>query len=112
MYGRTKDMSWGMVQSIWTLGGRIDTSESNTGLEFLQQLWKLLPIGDSPHPLGLHLVWNYETKAGLTMPATKIYFPVYGLNDQDNVRAIAQYLIQIGLNVHGDTYEQNVRDCL
>lgn len=112
MYGRTKDMSWGMVQSIWTLGGRIDTSESNTGLEFLQQLWKLLPIGDSPHPLGLHLVWNYETKAGLTMPATKIYFPVYGLNDQDNVRAIAQYLMQIGLNVHGDTYEQNVRDCL
>ncbi|KAL4913683.1 tryptophan dimethylallyltransferase-domain-containing protein [Aspergillus aurantiobrunneus] len=82
------------------------------GLEYLRLLWDLLHIGDAPHPLGLHLVWNYETKAGLTVPATKIYFPVYGLNDQNNVRAIAQYLTQIGLDVHGNAYEQAARDCL
>ncbi|KAK6824071.1 hypothetical protein RU639_005021 [Aspergillus parasiticus] len=70
----------------------------------------MLQIGDRPHPLGLHLVWNFETKAGLEVPATKIYSPLYGLNDLDNVRAIAQYLRHIGLDVQGKAYEQVVRD--
>ncbi|KAJ5993274.1 aromatic prenyltransferase [Penicillium sp. IBT 35674x] len=112
LYGRAKDMSWSKVEEVWNLGGRNDSPESNKGLDYLQKLWKLLRIGDGPHPLGLHLVWNYETKAGLKMPATKIYFPVYGLNDQDNVRAISQYLTQIGLQVHGSAYERNVQDYL
>ena len=112
MYGRTKDMSWDKVREIWTLGGRIDSPESSKGLEYLERLWKLLQVGDTPHPLGLHLVWNYKTKAGLTVPATKIYFPVYGHNDQANVRSIAQYLTQIGLDGHGKAYEQTVREYL
>ncbi|KAJ5537054.1 aromatic prenyltransferase [Penicillium frequentans] len=112
LYGRTKDMSWSKVEEVWNLGGRVDSPESNKGLDYLQRLWKLLRIGNGPHPLGLHLVWNYETKAGLKVPATKIYFPVYGLNDQDNVRAIAQYLTQIGLQAHGDAYERTVQDYL
>ncbi|PLB50336.1 putative tryptophan dimethylallyltransferase [Aspergillus steynii IBT 23096] len=109
LYGRTKDISWDRVREIWTLGGRIDSSEASTGLEYLHQLWTLLRM-DEPHPLGLHLVWNYETKAGLTAPATKIYFPLYGLNDQSNVRAVAQYLTHIGLEEYGNAYEQAVRD--
>ncbi|KAJ5650268.1 aromatic prenyltransferase [Penicillium longicatenatum] len=110
LYGRVKDMSWSKVEEVWTLGGRIDSPESNRGFEYLQKLWTLLQIGNGPHPLGIHLVWNYETKAGLKVPATKIYLPVYGLNDQDNVRAIAQYLTQIGLDAHGSAYEQTVGD--
>jgi hypothetical protein len=94
------------------LGGRIDSPESNRGLDYLQRLWELLQIGHGPHPLDLHLVWNYETKAGLTVPATKIYFPVYGLNDQKNVRAIAQYLNEIRLDIHGNAYEQAVQNLL
>ncbi|KAB8201327.1 aromatic prenyltransferase [Aspergillus parasiticus] len=106
LYGRTIDMSWSKVEEIWTLGGRIDSPEANRGLEYLQEFWKMLQIGDRPHPL------NYETKAGLKVPATKIYFPLYGLNDLDNVRAIAQYLRHIGLDVQGNAYEQVVRDSL
>ncbi|KAE8423801.1 aromatic prenyltransferase [Aspergillus pseudocaelatus] len=111
LYGRTKDMSWSKVEEIWTLGGRIDSPESNRGLEYLHTLWTMLQIGNGPHPLSLHLVWNYETKAGLEVPATKIYFPLYGLNDLDNVRAIAKYLTHIGLNVQGNAYEHEVRSC-
>ncbi|KAJ5087831.1 aromatic prenyltransferase [Penicillium angulare] len=110
LYGRTKDMSWNKVQEIWTFGGRIESPETQKGLEYLQRLWSIFKMG-APHPLGIHLVWNYETKAGLKVPVTKIYFPVYGLNDLDNARAIAQYLKEIGLDVHGDFYEQSVRDC-
>lgn len=112
LYGRTKDMSWNKIQEIWTLGGRSNSSELAKGLEYLQRLWELLHIGGDTHPLGLHLVWNYETKAGLPVPATKIYFPVYGFNDQNNVNAIVQYLTEIGLNVYADAYEQSVRDSL
>ncbi|CAI7666331.1 unnamed protein product [Penicillium pancosmium] len=112
LYGRTKDMSWSKVRDIWSLGGRINSPESDNGLEYLQRLWKVLQIGDDTHPLGVHLVYNYEMKAGLPVPATKIYFPVYGLNDQSNVRAIAQYLTEIGLNAYGNAYEQSVRDSL
>lgn len=111
LYGRTKDLSWNQVQEIWTFGGRVDSTESNLGLEYLEKLWKMLKITDE-HPSGLHLVWNYETKAGLKVPATKIYFPVYGMNDQENVRAIADYLRQIGLAVHGNVYEENVQNLL
>lgn len=111
LYGRTKDMSWDKVQEIWTLGGRIDSPESNKGLEYLHRMWEVLRI-DRPHPLGLHLVWNYETKAGLALPATKIYFPLYGLNDLANVRAIAEYLKEIGLDEQGNAYEKAVRDSL
>ncbi|KAE8306956.1 aromatic prenyltransferase [Aspergillus transmontanensis] len=111
LYGRTIDMSWSKVQEIWTLDGRIDSSECKRGLEHLQEFWKMLQIGDRPHPLGFHLVWNYETRAGLKVPATKIYFPLYGLNNLDNVRAIAQYLTHISLEVQGDAYEQDVRNC-
>ncbi|KAE8168346.1 aromatic prenyltransferase [Aspergillus tamarii] len=111
LYGRTKDMSWSQVEEIWTLGGRIDSSESKRGLEYLQKLWTMMQIGNGPHPLGLHLVWNYETKAGLEVPATKIYFPLYGLNDLDNVHAIAQYLKHIGLDSQGNAYEHDVRSC-
>ncbi|KAF4771642.1 hypothetical protein HAV15_004720 [Penicillium sp. str.  len=110
VYGRTKDMSWNQVQEIWDFGGRIDSPESSKGLGYLQRLWELLEIGHGPHPLGLHLVWNYETKAGMKVPATKIYFPVYGLNDQKNVHAISQYLKEIGLDIHGNEYERAVRD--
>lgn len=110
MYGRTKDMSWNKVEEIWTLGGRVDTPDSNNGLPYLKELWEILEIGDGPHPLGLHLVWNYETKAGLKVPATKIYFPVYGLNDHKNIIAIAHYLERIGLKVHGDNYVKSVED--
>ncbi|CRL20397.1 Aromatic prenyltransferase, DMATS type [Penicillium camemberti] len=110
IYGRTKDMSWNQVKEIWAFGGRIDSPESNKGLDYLQRLWELLEIGNGPHPLDLHLVWNYETKAGMKVPATKIYFPVYGLNDQKNVRAIVQYLKEIGLDIRGDAYEQDVQD--
>ncbi|KAF7526805.1 hypothetical protein PCG10_003874 [Penicillium crustosum] len=112
VYGRTKDMSWDKVKEIWDFGGRIDSPESNKGLGHLQRLWEVLEIGHGPHPLGLHLVWNYETKAGMKVPATKIYFPVYGLNDQKNARAIAQYLKEIGLYIHGNAYEQTVQDLL
>ncbi|OQD74811.1 hypothetical protein PENDEC_c009G00316 [Penicillium decumbens] len=111
LYGRTKNMSWDQVQEIWTLGGKIDSPESNKGLGYLEELWKMLRIGDD-HPLGLHLVWNYEIKADLEVPATKVYFPIHGLNDLENVRVIAEYLTQIGLDVHGNTYEQNVRKLL
>lgn len=112
LYGRTKDMSWDRVWEIWTLDGRIDSPESRKGLEYLHRLWELLRIGDAPHPLGLHLVWNYETKARLPVPATKIYFPLYGCKDRDNVSAISQYLNEIGLRGDGDVYEENVRDYL
>ncbi|PWY75294.1 aromatic prenyltransferase [Aspergillus sclerotioniger CBS 115572] len=110
LYGRTKDMSWEKVREIWTLDRRVDTPESTRGLEYLHRMWEMLQIGDRPHPLGLHLVWNYEIKAGLTLPATKIYFPLYGLNDRENVRAIAEYLTEIGLDAYGNAYEQAVRD--
>ena len=112
IYGRTKDMSWNKVREIWTLDGRVDSPGSRRGLEYLRRLWELLQIGEGPHPLSLPLVWNYETKARLTVPATKIYFPLYGCKDRDNVRAIAQYLTEIGLGVHADVYEQNVQGYL
>ncbi|KAI9045986.1 aromatic prenyltransferase [Aspergillus affinis] len=110
LYGRTRDISWEKVREIWTLGGRVNSPESGRGLEYLHGLWKVLQIGENPHPLGCHLVWNYETKAGLAAPATKIYFPVYGMNDQGNVRAIARYFKHIGLDGHGESYEEIVQD--
>ncbi|KAJ5673621.1 dimethylallyl tryptophan synthase [Penicillium longicatenatum] len=117
LYSYTSELVLGRVEGIWTLGGRLKNDPVvSKGLDLSVQLWEILGMKDRPpslhdtpeSPENLPLQWNYEIQAGKPYPATKIYYPLVGMNDLDISKRISKFFNFLGWPERAQSYVSNV----
>lgn len=108
VYGLDQEVSFEHVQSLWTMGGRIQSESSQEGLKLLQKLWDLMQIppgvrtGDVEHlALGelpkykLPTMVNWTLLPGHSDPLPQVYLVPFGMQDlhiADALTAFFEYL--------------------
>ena len=104
IYMRSRSTSFDSVRDIMTLGGRLDGSSLNHGLNEVQKLWSLVfpqwQPGSGAEDLRQNnhrtagVLYYFDIKPETALPGVKIYIPVrhYGQNDLAIADGLAVYL--------------------
>ncbi|KAJ5422954.1 Aromatic prenyltransferase DMATS type [Penicillium cf. griseofulvum] len=99
------------IAGIWTLDGRRTDPETLAGLNWLKDLWQLLPIakgraslpnrfyelGESPVEQ-LPFIINFALYPNKALPEPQIYFPVFGNNDKATAEGLATFFDRVGVS--------------
>ncbi|PKY00465.1 cyclo-L-Trp-L-Trp prenyltransferase [Aspergillus campestris IBT 28561] len=105
----------------WTLGGRLNDSETLKGLAYAQELYTLFGIPDGTrdiisHPVipgdpqsFSHLMFNYELQQGDPRPKPKIYYALNALNDMEKAKALVDFFKRVGWEKHAAELIDNLQ---
>ena len=105
------------ISAIWTLDGRRTDPETLAGLEWLKDLWELLPIakgraslpdcfyelGDSPEE-HLPFIINFALYPNKPLPEPQIYFSAFGKNDKQIADGLSTFFDRVGWSSLAKSY--------
>ncbi|PLN86481.1 cyclo-L-Trp-L-Trp prenyltransferase [Aspergillus taichungensis] len=119
IYLQEQNVTFQNARRVWTLGGRLDSEETLTGLAMVQELWKALGVpegtrssthppmpGDPPFQSGI--LFNFEINQMDPLPAPKIYIPINGVNDMVVADAVVEFFRRRGWARHAESYVDNL----
>lgn len=103
IYVRSSETSFDSVCEFMSLGGKLDTFTGDALQDFSQLWYAVLDIDEelatseelhSRHHQTEGVLYNFDIKAGSTMPEAKVYIPVrhYAPNDKVVAHGLASYL--------------------
>ncbi|KAL4899586.1 hypothetical protein BDW74DRAFT_171396 [Aspergillus multicolor] len=116
------DVNFDRVVDLWTLGGKIQSDETQQGLNILKGIWDVLDIQtglrpppdlNRPSPTlppdELPIVVNLEIKPGGVYPQPKMYFALPGQNSLEVATAVEGVFRSWGWEEHADNYIRNLQ---
>ncbi|KAJ5727666.1 hypothetical protein N7493_005486 [Penicillium malachiteum] len=106
LYVSAKNITLETLEDVWTLGGRVTTSASLDGLEFLKDLWQALRPKEQD--TGIRMTISYELVPGSNAPQPKAYIPLFDRNDMEVARKLSCFFERLGWMELAQSYTKSL----